>query len=77
MIIPNVVLAIIAGSDTSSSIMINTVQLLLSHPEECKRLQQEIDDAFNKHEIPGLDSDVEVNQFSDVLAGLKYLNGVM
>lgn len=76
-IIPNVILAIVAGSDTSTSVLTNAVQLLLSHAEAYQRLQREIDEAFNENGIPDIDVDGELNRFSDVLAGLKYLNGVM
>ena len=77
MIIPNVILAIVAGSDTTASTMTNAVQLVISHPEAHKKLQREIDDAFNEHALPDIDADGEIERYSDVLAGLKFLNGVM
>lgn len=39
-------LAIVAGSDTVAATLSNTLYLLLRHPQEYKKLQQEIDKFF-------------------------------
>lgn len=78
VIISNCLLAIVAGSDTSSSAMSNAFYFLLSHPDKYRKLQEEIDNAYNTHQIPDLDVESdEVQSYHDVLAGLKYLNAVM
>lgn len=80
VILPDVMTAIVAGSDTTSSVMTNAVHLLVTHPAALRELVTELDEAFQKHDIPNvsvLGADQEVERFSDVLAGLKYLNGVL
>ncbi|KAF5326985.1 hypothetical protein D9619_004819 [Psilocybe cf. subviscida] len=80
IILPDVVTAIIAGSDTTASAMTNAIYLLLTHPVALRALISELDEAFQKHDIPNvsaINQDQEVERFSDVLAGLKYLNGVL
>ena len=46
------VLAIIAGSDTTSTVLSSAVYLLLNHPDVYKRLQAEIADNFLPEEDP-------------------------
>jgi cytochrome P450 len=80
IILPDVILAIIAGSDTTASALTNAIYLLLTHPVALRALTSELDEAFQKHDIPNvstISTDQEVERFSDVLAGLKYLNGVV
>ncbi|KAF8153962.1 cytochrome P450 [Crassisporium funariophilum] len=72
LIVSNALLAIVAGSDTSSSVMSSAIYLLLSHPETYKCLQAEVDEAFAAHGIPDLD----VELASDA-GSLAYLNAVL
>ncbi|KAJ7764431.1 cytochrome P450 [Mycena olivaceomarginata] len=69
LVVANSVLAIIAGSDTSATVLANTFFFLLSHPESYKRLQLELDEAF-----PG-----EVKEPTDAAlsSSLPYLNAVI
>jgi cytochrome P450 len=46
LVVSNSVLAIVAGSDTSATVLANTFFLLLSHRESYKRLKLELDEAF-------------------------------
>ena len=46
------VLAIVAGSDTTSSVLTAFLYYLLLNPEAYKRLQEEIDSAFTGGEEP-------------------------
>lgn len=83
MIISNALLAIIAGSDTSSLTLSCAVQLLLANPAAYKRLQQEVDSTFDEHDIPAYDiemdkdSDEEEIRYNDILATMPYLNAVL
>jgi cytochrome P450 len=67
--ISNAVLAIIAGSDTSATVLSNTFFFLLSHPEVYKRLQLELDKVFP----PGSKEPTD----AAILSSLPYLNAVM
>ncbi|KAJ6543634.1 cytochrome P450 [Mycena vulgaris] len=69
LVVSNAVLAIIAGSDTSATVLSNTLFFLLSHPESYKRLQLEIDEAFP----------VGTKEPTDAatLSSLPYLNAVI
>ncbi|KAJ7477012.1 cytochrome P450 [Mycena galericulata] len=69
LVVSNSVLAIIAGSDTSATVMSNTFFFLLSHPESYKRLQSELDEAFPVGGKEPTDA--------AVLATLPYLNAVI
>lgn len=82
MIISNAMLAIIAGSDTSSITLSCIVHLLLANPTAYKRLQQEVDLTFDKHNIPRFDVEVDRNDeeethYNEILAAMLYLNGVL
>jgi cytochrome P450 len=83
MIISNVLLAIVAGSDTTSSAISNAIYLMLSHPETYKRLKEEVKDVFEINEILNLDEDIPPEssdtgtRYKEVLAGMEYLNAVM
>ncbi|KAF8899774.1 cytochrome P450 [Gymnopilus junonius] len=82
LIVQNCLLAIIAGSDTTASILSSIVYLLLSHPDKYKKLQQEVDRFFTEYQID-LDaqqaaSDVVAGKmYGEVLGRLNYLNGVI
>ena len=61
-------LAIVAGSDTTSHVMINAFYFLMKHSEMQERLQREIDDVFP----PGSSPFDPVKQ-----ANMPYLNAVL
>lgn len=63
------VLAIVAGSDTTSSVLSGLFHYLLAHPASYRRLQEELDDAFP----PGEGDPFDANE----LAELPFLNAVM
>ena len=68
-IISDGLLAIVAGSDTTSTTLSGLFYYLLSNPLDYERLQNELDSAFP----PG-----EGNPFdSTKLSGLPFLNAVM
>jgi hypothetical protein len=69
LVVSNSVLAIVAGSDTSATVLANTFFLLLSHRESYKRLKLEVDEAFPR----------AVKEPTDpaLLSSLPYLNAVM
>ncbi|KAJ7717068.1 cytochrome P450 [Mycena maculata] len=69
LVVSNSVLAIIAGSDTSATVLANTFFFLLSHPESYKRLQLEIDEAFPAGSKEPTDA--------AILSSLPYLNAVI
>ncbi|KAF8958558.1 cytochrome P450 [Flammula alnicola] len=58
MIISNALLAIVAGSDTSSTVMSSAIYFLVSNPEAYKDLQSEVDYAFRKYDIPDMDTEM-------------------
>lgn len=82
MIATNCLLAMVAGSDTTASVLSNIIYLLLSHPADYKKLQEEVDRTFIVH---GIDLDTQPSashedvgkMYGEVLGSLKYLNGVM
>ena len=61
-------MAIIAGSDTTSSVLTAVLYYLLCNPAAYERLQEEVDDAFPKGEDP-----LDVTK----LGQMKWLNGCM
>ncbi|KAJ7227446.1 cytochrome P450 [Mycena pura] len=69
LVVSNSVLAIIAGSDTSATVLANTFFFLLSHPESYKRLQSELDEAFPRRVREPTDA--------ALLSSLPYLNAVI
>ncbi|KAF8200339.1 cytochrome P450 [Pholiota molesta] len=79
IIISNALLAIVAGSDTVATAMSSAIYFLLANPEKYKRLQTEIDAAFDEHEIPDIISSSKKTpkHYSDVLGRLSYLNAVI
>lgn len=62
-------LAVVAGSDTTSSTMTVLFYYLMSHPSAYKRLREEIDSGFPIHDGYPFDA--------SKLASLQYLNAVM
>ncbi|KAJ3508424.1 hypothetical protein NLJ89_g5763 [Agrocybe chaxingu] len=70
VITSNALLAIVAGSDTSTSALCNIVYYLLKNPEYLIRLRNEIDDAYPS---PVLNEAIDVNS----LGALPFLNGVI
>ncbi|KAJ7790423.1 cytochrome P450 [Mycena olivaceomarginata] len=69
LVVSNSVLAIVAGSDTSATVLANTFFLLLSHRESYERLKLELDEAFPR----------AVKEPTDpaLLSSLPYLNAVI
>ena len=78
----NAFLAIVAGSDTTASVLSNAVYLLLSHPDQYELLRREVDEAFDAHDIMldkrvfGEDGTID-KTYSEELGGLAFLNAVM
>jgi cytochrome P450 len=66
-------LAIVAGSDTTSTTLANALAYLLSDPASMKRLQRELDEAARKADLASLEEPLDF----DVLAELPFLNAVM
>ena len=62
-------LAVIAGSDTTASVLSNTCYYLMQNPSDYDALRQEVDKAFPLGEGDPFDS--------TKLASMKYLNAVM
>ncbi|THU84459.1 high nitrogen upregulated cytochrome P450 monooxygenase 2 [Dendrothele bispora CBS 962.96] len=71
LIVSNAVLAILAGSDTTSSVLCNVVYYLLANPEYLKILQQELNQAF-----PSL-QDGTMPLEHEVLTELPWLNAII
>ncbi|KAF7333636.1 hypothetical protein MSAN_02406600 [Mycena sanguinolenta] len=69
LVISNATLAIVAGSDTSATVLSNTFFFLLSHPESYHRLQSEIDEAFPPGDKDPTDT--------ALLSNLPYLTAVI
>lgn len=69
LIVSNAVLAIIAGSDTTSSTLSGIVYYLLQYPDYSRRLRKELDSAFP----PSEHATIQLEK----LANLELLNGVM
>lgn len=67
LVVSNSVLTIIAGSDTTASVLCNITYYLLCHPEYLARLQEEVDKAFPE--------DTPINL--DHLASLELLNTII
>ncbi|KAK7042191.1 cytochrome P450 [Favolaschia claudopus] len=67
--VSNAVVAIIAGVDTTATVLSNTFFFLITHPESYKRLQRELDEAFPLGSKEPTDS--------ALLASLPYLNAVI
>ena len=63
------VLAVIAGSDTTASVVSNVFYYLMQKPPDFVRLRQEVDEVFPPGEGDPLDS--------AKLAGMRYLNAVL
>ncbi|KAK7056387.1 hypothetical protein VNI00_002941 [Paramarasmius palmivorus] len=71
LIVSNAVLAIIAGSDSTASVLSNIIYYLLSNPSDLRRLREEIDQAF-----PSLGDDPTSLDVAK-LANLQWLNAVI
>lgn len=68
-IISNAVLAIVAGSDTTSNVLSGVMYYLLLYPDYTKRLRHELNMAFPPSEHAGIEL--------DRLANLELLNAIM
>lgn len=75
LVFRNALLAIVAGSDTTSSVLSNVFYYLLRHPTCHARLRAEIDEAFGSNSS-GDGSESAVLEI-DKLTNLSYLNAVM
>jgi cytochrome P450 len=73
----------VAGSDTTASVISNAIYLLLSHPEAYTQLKKEVKDVLEINEILNLDKDGPSSPLDcgirckEALAGMAYLNAVM
>lgn len=77
LVFRNALLAIVAGSDTTSSVLSNVFYYLLRHPTCHARLRAEIDEAFSSSSSgDGHGSESAVLEI-DKLTNLSYLNAVM
>ncbi|KAF8879764.1 cytochrome P450 [Gymnopilus junonius] len=82
LIINNILLSVFAGSDTTASVLASAFYLLMSHPEQYRKLQQEVDTAFKEQGIDidsplSFDDDADIKTYGEVLGSLPYLNGVI
>lgn len=68
-IVTDAALAIVAGSDTTSSLLSNVVYCLLKSPQDYGRLRDEVDATFPADEGPPFDA--------AKLAAMPFLNAVM
>jgi cytochrome P450 len=66
-------LAIVAGSDTTSTALANALAYLLSNPASMKRLKVELDEAAERGSLTSREDPLDF----DLLAELPYLNAVM
>ncbi|KAK7464844.1 hypothetical protein VKT23_006049 [Stygiomarasmius scandens] len=71
LIVSNAVLAILAGSDTASSVLCNVAYYLLANPSYLKQLQQELDQTF-----PPL-QDGTIHLELESLTDLPWLNAII
>lgn len=69
LIVSNALLIIVAGSDTTSSVLSNIIYFLISNPHDYARLRDEIDRAFPVADVDHITT--------DNLANLNFLNAVM
>ena len=69
MIVSNSILAIVAGADTTATVLRNTIFYLLTNPTYYTRLREEVDETFPPTETSTLDT--------KVLPSLSFLNAVM
>jgi cytochrome P450 len=69
LIVSNSLLAIIAGSDTTASVLSNVIYYLLVNPTYYMRLREELDATFPPTEESPLDA--------EILPSLSMLNAVM
>ena len=69
LIVSNSLLAIVAGADTTATVLRNTVYYLLTNPAYYAQLREEVDAAFPPTETNTLNT--------EVLSSLPILNAVM
>ncbi|KAF5329713.1 hypothetical protein D9619_009153 [Psilocybe cf. subviscida] len=69
LIIPNVVMATLAGADTTASVLSGIIYYLLRYPEYLKRLQHEVEETFPQHRTAPIDT--------TKLAKMQLLNGII
>lgn len=72
IIVGNAILTIVAGSDTTASVMSSIICYLLCHPDVYKRLRDELDHAF-----PYVDADGVPVIETEKLSSLNLLNAVI
>lgn len=73
LVISNATLAIIAGSDTTSTVLSNILSYLIAHPEYMKKLRAEIDENFHLGDMVHGTSAIELSK----LGSMKILNAIM
>ncbi|KAF9476613.1 cytochrome P450 [Pholiota conissans] len=77
IIISNVLLAIVAGADTTATVLSVAIYFLLKTPGAYKRVQNEVDEAFDEQALPNMLSSKVSRPHSDILGRLPYLNAVI
>ncbi|KAF9543833.1 high nitrogen upregulated cytochrome P450 monooxygenase 2 [Agrocybe pediades] len=73
LVVSNATLAIIAGSDTTSTVLSNIFYYLIHHPEYMKRLKAEIDEHFPLSDTVHGTSAIELGK----LGSMKFLNAII
>ena len=72
-----------AGSDTSSFNLSCVFYSLLSNPASYNRLQREVDETFEKYEMPAMDAAASGDsyspqaRYSEIFNSMPFLNAVL
>ena len=77
VIVSNAVLTIIAGSDTTASVLSNTVYYLLQNPNVLEKLREELEQAFGGDNGDRNRKWAALSLDTEKLADLEYLNAVL
>lgn len=77
VIVSNAVLTIIAGSDTTASVLSNTVYYLLKNPDVLRKLRKELEEAFGEENGAHNHNWMASGLDAETLAALEYLSAVL